>query len=157
MRECDWARRARIRQDCILEVKDSNSLSATNEIRKIRKGSAAFVFYIHFPMNPHFEVLDGLKSTLDQHRSLDAAIVENLREDLIVRWTYHLNAIEGNALTLRETKVALEGIIEPHDDFPSFHAPVLPGTGGCVASGCGGCFTYVFRDRDFGGGAGDWL
>lgn len=36
--------------------------------------------------------------------------MRNLREDLIVRWTYHSNAIEGNTLTLRETKVVLEGI-----------------------------------------------
>jgi Fic family protein len=57
-----------------------------------------------------FPVIDRLKATLDQHRPLDPAIVRNLREDLIVRWTYHSNAIEGNTLTLQETKVALEGI-----------------------------------------------
>jgi Fic family protein len=33
-----------------------------------------------------------------------------LHEDLVLRWTYHSNAIEGNTLTLKETKVALEGI-----------------------------------------------
>ena len=37
-------------------------------------------------------------------------MVRNLHEDLIVRWTYHSNAIEGNTLTLQETKVVLEGI-----------------------------------------------
>lgn len=57
-----------------------------------------------------FPDIDRLKSTLDQHRPLDPAIVRNLREDLIVRWTYHSNAIEGNTLTLQETKVVLEGI-----------------------------------------------
>jgi Fic family protein len=57
-----------------------------------------------------FPEIDLLKVTLDRHRPLDPAIVRNLREDLIVRWTYHSNAIEGNTLTLRETKVALEGI-----------------------------------------------
>lgn len=57
-----------------------------------------------------FPEIDRLKATLDQHRPLDPAIVRNLREDLILRWTYHSNAIEGNTLTLRETKVALEGI-----------------------------------------------
>ena len=57
-----------------------------------------------------FPKIDRLKSTLDPHRPLDPAIVRNLREDLIVRWTYHSNAIEGNTLTLQETKVALEGI-----------------------------------------------
>lgn len=57
-----------------------------------------------------FPDIDHLKATLDRHRPLDSAIVRNLREDLIVRWTYHSNAIEGNTLTLQETKVALEGI-----------------------------------------------
>ena len=57
-----------------------------------------------------FPDIDRLKATFDQHRPLDPAIVRNLREDLIVRWTYHSNAIEGNTLTLQETKVALEGI-----------------------------------------------
>ena len=57
-----------------------------------------------------FSSIDRLKATLDQHRPLDPVIVRNLREDLIVRWTYHSNAIEGNTLTLQETKVALEGI-----------------------------------------------
>jgi Fic family protein len=57
-----------------------------------------------------FEIIDGLKEKLDQHRPLSPAIVKNLQEDLIVRWTYHSNAIEGNTLTLLETKVVLEGI-----------------------------------------------
>lgn len=57
-----------------------------------------------------FASIDALKRQLDQHRPLPPVIVNNLREDLIVRWTYHSNAIEGNTLTLRETKVALEGI-----------------------------------------------
>ncbi len=57
-----------------------------------------------------FTEIDRLKAALDAKRPLDGAIVRNLREDLIVRWTYHSNAIEGNTLTLRETKVALEGI-----------------------------------------------
>ena len=57
-----------------------------------------------------FEVIDDLKNKLDQHRPLLPAIVKNLQEDLIVWWTYHSNAIEGNTLTLLETKVVLEGI-----------------------------------------------
>jgi Fic family protein len=57
-----------------------------------------------------FETIDDLKKKLDQHRPLSLSIVKNLQEDLIVRWTYHSNAIEGNTLTLLETKVVLEGI-----------------------------------------------
>jgi Fic family protein len=71
-----------------------------------------------------FPCIERLKCTLDQYRPLDPAIVANLREDLIVRWTYHSNAIEGNTLTLRETKVALEGIADiVKDSFqPHWHA-----------------------------------
>ena len=57
-----------------------------------------------------FETIDDLKKKLDQHRPLSPSIIKNLQEDLIVRWTYHSNAIEGNTLTLLETKVVLEGI-----------------------------------------------
>lgn len=57
-----------------------------------------------------FEIIDDLKARLDQHRPLSPVIVKNLHEDLIVRWTFHSNAIEGNTLTLLETKVVLEGI-----------------------------------------------
>lgn len=57
-----------------------------------------------------FEIIDDLKAKLDQHRPLSPTIVKNLHEDLILRWTYHSNAIEGNTLTLLETKVVLEGI-----------------------------------------------
>ena len=57
-----------------------------------------------------FEKLDQLKSRLDALRPLPDAVVLNLHEDLVVRWTYHSNAIEGNTLTLQETKVVLEGI-----------------------------------------------
>lgn len=54
--------------------------------------------------------LDHLKEKLDSHRPLPPEIVRNLHEDLVLRWTYNSNAIEGNTLTLKETKVALEGI-----------------------------------------------
>lgn len=57
-----------------------------------------------------FEKADQLKQLLDSHRPLAAAVVKNLHEDLVLRWTYHSNAIEGNTLTLMETKVVLEGI-----------------------------------------------
>ncbi len=58
----------------------------------------------------NFEKLDALKAKLDSFRPLPVEVVQNLREDLILRWTYHSNAIEGNTLTLKETKVVLEGI-----------------------------------------------
>src|SRR5690554_6458067 len=57
-----------------------------------------------------FAKLDALKARLDEYRPLDKAVTANLHEELVLQWTYHSNAIEGNTLTLKETKVALEGI-----------------------------------------------
>ena len=57
-----------------------------------------------------FEKIDELKTELDRHRPLSPSMAKNLQEDLILRWTYHSNAIEGNTLTLLETKVVLEGV-----------------------------------------------
>lgn len=59
---------------------------------------------------PNFTKLDYLKQILDSYRPLPKEVVFNLHEDLVLRWTYNSNAIEGNTLTLKETKVALEGI-----------------------------------------------
>lgn len=57
-----------------------------------------------------FPRLDALKAKLDQYRPLSTDVINNLHEFLVLQWTYHSNAIEGNTLTLKETKVALEGI-----------------------------------------------
>lgn len=58
----------------------------------------------------NFTQIDHKKSLLDSHRPLPPAVVTNLKERLVVEWTYHSNAIEGNTLTLSETKVVLDGI-----------------------------------------------
>lgn len=64
----------------------------------------------NLPMKTRFHELDQLKAVLDAYRPLDTSVVRNLHENLVLQWTYHSNAIEGNTLTLKETKVALEGI-----------------------------------------------
>ena len=48
------------------------------------------------------------KAKLDALRPLPAAIVRRLNEQLAVEWIYNSNAIEGNTLTLRETRLILE-------------------------------------------------
>lgn len=58
----------------------------------------------------NFDKLDKLKEKLNKYRPLSKDVIQNLHEDLVLRWTYNSNAIEGNTLTLQETKVALEGI-----------------------------------------------
>ena len=60
-------------------------------------------------MNDFFKA-DLLKAKLDTYRPLNTQVVNNLHDNLVLQWTYHSNAIEGNTLTLKETKVALEGI-----------------------------------------------
>ncbi|NIE56990.1 MULTISPECIES: Fic family protein [unclassified Burkholderia] len=56
------------------------------------------------------EAVDADKAKLDAARPLPPHTLASLREKLMLEWTYHSNAIEGNTLTLRETKVVLEGI-----------------------------------------------
>lgn len=57
-----------------------------------------------------FTYLDSLKKAINKHRPFSKGLANSLQEKLIVEWTYHSNAIEGNTLTLSETKVVLEGI-----------------------------------------------
>lgn len=61
-------------------------------------------------LQPLLEAVDANKAKLDAARPLPPHTLASLREKLMLEWTYHSNAIEGNTLTLRETKVVLEGI-----------------------------------------------
>ena len=57
-----------------------------------------------------FEQIDIKKELLDTKRPLPTYTLKSLREKLLLEWTYNSNAIEGNTLTMNETKVVLEGI-----------------------------------------------
>jgi len=57
-----------------------------------------------------FEQLIHKKQQLDLHRPFPTYTLKSLREKLFLEWTYNSNAIEGNTLTINETKVVLEGI-----------------------------------------------
>lgn len=52
----------------------------------------------------------SLKKKIDVNRPFKETQSKTLRDNLIVEWTYNSNAIEGNTLTMSETKVVLEGI-----------------------------------------------
>lgn len=56
----------------------------------------------------NFDKIDHLKKELDDLRPLPFAAVKNLDEVYRIEWTYNSNAIEGNTLTLLETKLVLE-------------------------------------------------
>ncbi|MBM7645146.1 Fic family protein [Scopulibacillus daqui] len=56
----------------------------------------------------NFDYIDQLKQKLDDKRPLPPSIVNNLRDVYRIEWTYNSNAIEGNTLTLLETKIVVE-------------------------------------------------
>jgi Fic family protein len=57
-----------------------------------------------------FGRIDEMKRKIDQYRPFSKRLTDSLHEKLVIEWTYNSNAIEGNSLTLSETKVVLEGI-----------------------------------------------
>ncbi len=57
-----------------------------------------------------FEKASKMKEKLDALKPLPSYTVQSIRDKLLLDWTYNSNAIEGNTLTLIETKVVLEGI-----------------------------------------------
>lgn len=61
-------------------------------------------------MEAFLKEIEEKKSLLDSKRPLPEYTVKSIRENLLLEWTYNSNAIEGNTLTLKETKVVLEGI-----------------------------------------------
>lgn len=55
-------------------------------------------------------LIDSKRSELDRRRPLTSGELERLNEEFTVEYTYNSNAIEGNALTLRETALVLRGL-----------------------------------------------
>lgn len=56
----------------------------------------------------NFSLIDEKKKKIDSYRPFSQNTLKQLRDNLVVDWTYNSNAIEGNTLTLKETKVVLE-------------------------------------------------
>lgn len=57
-----------------------------------------------------FQKVDCLMRQLADKRPLSPAEIEALREEFIVEHTYNSNAIEGNTLTMKETRLVLQGV-----------------------------------------------
>jgi Fic family protein len=70
-----------------------------------------------FELKTKLQTVDAEKAKLDGQRPLPPNTVASLREKLMLEWTYHSNAIEGNTLTLREIKVVLEGSLSEAGHF----------------------------------------
>jgi len=52
--------------------------------------------------------IDIKKSKLDGFRPVPTYVLNKIKESLFIEWTYNSNSIEGNTLTLLETKMVLE-------------------------------------------------
>lgn len=62
-------------------------------------------------LQPMIDRLYEKKALLDKQRPLPSSIIEKVKENISLEWTYNSNAIEGNTITLRETQMILqEGI-----------------------------------------------
>ena len=66
-------------------------------------------FKINLPENYFKEVNEKLEK-LNSKRPLSKEAIKSLQNAINLEWTYNSNGIEGNTLTLKETKVVLEGI-----------------------------------------------
>ncbi len=48
------------------------------------------------------------KELLDTFRPIPPMVIKSIKDALTIEWTYHSNSIEGNTLTLQETKMVIE-------------------------------------------------
>lgn len=55
-----------------------------------------------------YQRIEEKRRRLDRLRPLLRSLVNRLREQVIVEWTYNSNAIEGTSLSLRETELIIE-------------------------------------------------
>ncbi len=52
--------------------------------------------------------LESKKQKLDLSRPFSYIVLNRIKSDIALEWTYHSNSIEGNTLNLNETKIVLE-------------------------------------------------
>lgn len=52
--------------------------------------------------------IDEKKKTLDKYRPLEIGVLNKLKENIDIEYSYNSNAIEGNTMTLRETALVLK-------------------------------------------------
>lgn len=59
-------------------------------------------------LKPILQRVSEKKLVLDCHRPLPSSAWNRLREQLALEWTFHSNSIEGNTLSLSETRIVIE-------------------------------------------------
>ena len=58
-------------------------------------------------LQPMLQRVNEKKQRLQHLRPIPTKALEKLRESMMLEWTYHSNAIEGNTITLHETRIIL--------------------------------------------------
>lgn len=59
-------------------------------------------------LDPIIKRIETKKEKIDSARPLSSGLVSRIKSDISLEWTYNSNAIEGNSLTLIETRVVIE-------------------------------------------------
>lgn len=69
--------------------------------------------------------LEKMRTLLDQHRPLNQDVLRQIQDDLLLKYNQQSNAIEGNSLTIFETKVLLESGITANGKPFKDHLDIL--------------------------------
>lgn len=64
--------------------------------------------YYYEGLEKTLERIQEKKSELDKLRPLPTYVLKSIKESMTLEWTYNSNSIEGNSLTLQETKLVIE-------------------------------------------------
>ena len=59
-------------------------------------------------LEEYLERISSKKERLDARRQISAIALQGIKESMSIEWTYNSNSIEGNTLTLQETKMVIE-------------------------------------------------
>ena len=59
-------------------------------------------------LEEYLERISSKKERLDARRPISAIALQGIKESMSIEWTYNSNSIEGNTLTLQETKMVIE-------------------------------------------------
>lgn len=59
-------------------------------------------------LEKQLERIHEKKRELDKKRPIPSYVLKSIKESLSIEWTYNSNSIEGNTLTLQETKMVIE-------------------------------------------------
>ena len=59
-------------------------------------------------LEKQLERIHEKKHELDKKRPIPSIVLQSIKESLSIEWTYNSNSIEGNTLTLQETKMVIE-------------------------------------------------